>query len=408
VADVTARLAQGLPAVENAGAYVAACRQLGYHGVSDSSLRDWYGTEDGMDLAALQADSDALSQAASAVDDAVRRQADVGVRLAGAWSGTAASSAQDFLAHQNNAAVAVRDGLMTAAAALATLRDDLWRAVDAKVDAALDIDGRPSGQRGEWLAAAHTVTTGAGDVATASELVDQRVKPFVDNDIGAEWVSEMRAGFDRVADAFDAAIARLEDCPAARFDVPGDAGVAGQPPETTSPVAAPPQGEAAAPVATPPIAAPPGELGGGMPSLGGGMPSLGGGLSGFGQQLADLIGGLTGSADALPDFEDVEEPAEVLAEDEPEDTESNDEVPQDEEPEHPESENVEPEDGAPEDGEPDEEQLADVVPEQPVVPEPEPMSVPTPVAPPQALPEALPAEKTPCEIAAEELPRVGE
>lgn len=380
--DVAARLAQGLPAVENAGTYVAACRQLGYHGVSDASLREWYGTEDGMDLAVLQRDSDALGTAAAAVEDAARQQVELASRLAGAWSGPAASAAQDFLARQSDAAAAVRDGLVTAASALATLRDDLWQAVNAKVDAALDIDGRPSGQRGDWLAAAQTVTTGAGDVPTASELVDQQVKPFVDNDIGAEWLSEMRAGFDRVVNAFDTAIARLEASPAARFDVPGESGAAAQP-----------------------ITAPPADFGGGMPSLGGGIPSLGGGLSGFGQQLADLIGGFTGSTDTGPDLA---EPGDLLKE--PDEDLPDEEEPDEEEPD---------EDPVEEDDETDsEDDDSDIAPEEPVKPVPEPvappLSAPEPVVPPMSAPAVqdlaapLAAEKTPCEIAAEELPRVGE
>lgn len=392
--DVAARLAQGLPAVENAGTYVAACRQLGYHGVSDASLREWYGTEDGMDLAVLQRDSDALGTAAAAVEDAARQQVELASRLAGAWSGPAASAAQDFLARQNDAAAAVRDGLVTAASALATLRDDLWQAVNAKVDAALDIDGRPSGQRGDWLAAAHTVTTGAGDVPTASELVDQQVKPFVDNDIGAEWLSEMRAGFDRVVDAFDTAIARLEASPAARFDVPGESGAVGE------------SAAAPAPASTMPAAAPaPADFGGGMPALGSGMPSLGGGLSGFGQQLADLIGGFTGSADTGPDLA---EPDDLLKE--PDDEGPDEDLPDEEEPD---KEPVEDDETDSEDGDPAQ-QPADIAPEEPVKPVPEPLSVPEPVAPPLAPPAAqdlaapLPAEKTPCEIAAEELPRVGD
>jgi hypothetical protein len=398
VADVAARLAQGLPAVDNASTYAGACRQLGYHGVSDAALRDWYGTEDGMDLAVLQSDCDAVARAASAVQDAATRQAELATRLAGAWSGTGASAAQQYLADQNDAATAVSDGLVTATAALATLRDDLWQAVDAKVNAALDIDGRPSGQRGEWLAAAHTVTTGAGDVATASELVDQQVKPFVDNDIGAELLSEMRAGFDRVTDAFDAAIARLEASPAARFEAPGEVVASGVSPASTMPAAA-------APVDPP--APPAGEFGGGMPGLGSGIPSLGGGLSGFGQQLADLIGGFTGSADALPEPEDLTLPDDSLPEvDEPEADESDEEDSTEDEIDD-------------EDGNPDEEEAADMVPsaedesEVPAEPGPEPMSVPEPVTPPlpqsaALVPEALPEQSTPCEIAAEELPRVGE
>ena len=79
-----------------------------------------------------------------------------------------------------------------AADAIATLRDELWRAVDAKVRDVrrLATDGW---RAAEWLAAAQTVTTGAGDRAAASELVDQQIKPFVDNDIRSDWLGAMHA-----------------------------------------------------------------------------------------------------------------------------------------------------------------------------------------------------------------------
>ena len=75
--------------------------------------------------------------------------------------------------------------MRTAADALATLRDNLWHAVDGKVAATISAD---AAHRAEWLAAAHTVTTGAGDRAAASERIDQEVKPFVDNNIRAQWL----------------------------------------------------------------------------------------------------------------------------------------------------------------------------------------------------------------------------
>ncbi|MGB3353878.1 MAG: hypothetical protein WBB00_14025, partial [Mycobacterium sp.] len=58
--DVSARLADGMPAVDNLQRYVSACHRLGYQHpdltLHDTQLRDWYGTEGGMDLAALQGD----------------------------------------------------------------------------------------------------------------------------------------------------------------------------------------------------------------------------------------------------------------------------------------------------------------------------------------------------------------
>ncbi|MGB7504322.1 MAG: hypothetical protein WA965_02665, partial [Mycobacterium sp.] len=66
--DVSARLADGMPAVDNLQRYVSACHRLGYQHpdltLHDTQLRDWYGTEGGMDLAALQGDWAALDAAA--------------------------------------------------------------------------------------------------------------------------------------------------------------------------------------------------------------------------------------------------------------------------------------------------------------------------------------------------------
>ncbi len=225
--DVTARLAAGAPAVEHTAAYVSACRQLGYQHpdltVHAAQIHDWYGQDDGLDLRALDADRAALSAVAAVADDALRRHGDLTVRLAGVWSGGGSASAGEFLRRHGESADAVRVGLHRAADAVAALRDELWRAVDTKVDAVQDIDDRSVAQRAEWLAAAQTVTTGAGDRAAASELVDQQVKPFVDNDIRSDWVAAMRQAVASVTAAYDAAIAKLDTAPAT-FDVPGELG----------------------------------------------------------------------------------------------------------------------------------------------------------------------------------------
>ena len=90
---------------------------------------------------------------------------------------------------------------------MATLRDELWSAVDAKVATVLDIDDRRLAQRAEWLAASQAVTTGAGDRAAASELVDQQIKPFVDNDIRSDWLAAMHRAMAAVTGAYDVALA---------------------------------------------------------------------------------------------------------------------------------------------------------------------------------------------------------
>ncbi|WP_231514611.1 hypothetical protein [Mycobacterium sp. URHB0044] len=453
---MSARLAAGAPAVEHTAAYVSACRQLGYQHpdltAHPAQIRDWYGHDDGLDLRALDTDRTALSAVATAADDALRRHGDLTAQLAGAWSGGGSASAGEFLRRHGESADAVRVGLHRAVDAVAALRDELWRAVDTKVDAVQDIDDRSVAQRAEWLAAAQTVTTGAGDRAAASELVDQQVKPFVDNDIRSDWLAAMRQAAASATAAYDAAIAEL-DTAAASFDVPGEMGPRWAEPAATSDAAASPP--AAAPIstlsaampatATMPSAAPswqPAAFGSppdGAPSapapspappvdplpatasqppmtptppmpslgdLGGGMPSLG--TSGFGQQLADLIGGLVGSSEGLtPDQPEID-PAEEI-DDEPDDeTDESDEGEEDTEPAGAaEESDEEPDDEEPTDGDP-------IPPDETAV-DPEPPPAETPVAPPPpeppippAVPEALPEEKTPCEIAADELPQVGE
>ena len=102
-------------------------------------------------------------------------------------------------------------------------------AVDAKVGAAMAIEERRQTERAEWLAATRTVTTGAGDRAVASELVDQNVKPFVDNDIRAEWLAAMQKTMAAASAAFDDATSVLTGEPAMPFEVPGDLGPASIP-----------------------------------------------------------------------------------------------------------------------------------------------------------------------------------
>ena len=65
--DVASRLAEGRPAVDNIQTYVLACHVLGYANpdltLHASQVSDWYGSEDGLDLRALDADCGALEAA---------------------------------------------------------------------------------------------------------------------------------------------------------------------------------------------------------------------------------------------------------------------------------------------------------------------------------------------------------
>ena len=459
--DVAARLADGRPAVDDVEEYVAACRRLGYQHpdltTHTAQVRDWYSADDGLDLRALDADRVALAAAASAAEDAARMQADLMTDLDAAWSGRGATAAREFLWRSCQSATAVSAAVRSAADAVATLRDALWQAVDAKVLATEAVDGTQQPRRAEWMAAATTVKTGVGDVAAASEMVDLEVTPFVDHEVGAGWVAAMREAASAVDAGYDAAIARIT-APVVVFGVPGilgprgdrsateqpepapvvasrpepvvvqtvPAAAVGSAPAAVAPAAAPWSGPEApmvpppapplSPSVTPPMPSS-GDLGAGAPSLGS-MGSAGSGLGGFGQQLADLIGGLVGSGGELADSGDLSEPAESvdLGED-------LDEPPDDEKLEEDEKTELGDEDDKAEEGEevaePEEteEVVADPAAEPPPAQEPAPTPPPEPPAPPpavQELPDATAqplagdAEPKPCEIAADELPQVGE
>ena len=450
--DVAGRLAEGAPSVERIATYVLACRQVGYQHpdltAHPAQIRDWYGHDAGLDLGALDADCAALSAAATAADDAFTRHTALTAEMAGAWSGAGAGAAREFLRRQGQSAIDVRDGLRRAADAMVALRDELWRAVDAKVGTVLDIDNRRLAQRAEWLAASQAVTTtGAGDRAAASELVDQQIKPFVDNDIRSDWLAAMHRAMVSVTGAYDAALAGVDGGAAVTFDVPGELGprweepprsttpgatvpaavftptpvVSGVPPTSLAEPMSAPQGPvalapalpapgaAAAPSTDPmsagsaPASPPP------MPSLGeagGGIPSLGTGTSGLGQQLADLIGGLLGSSDdGTAEPADLDPAAEPVDDSEPEDA--------DDPTDDPESTDAE-DDSAVDDEAGDAAEAQEDAAEPEPDPEPQPAATPVPPQPepappiPPAVPESAPAAQTPCEIAADELPQVGE
>ena len=282
--DVAGRLAEGQPAVDNFANYVWACRLLGYQNPDltshASQVRDWYSGEDGLDLRALHADWVSLQAAVAATQGALRLQDDQLAALSSAWQGRGAEASREFLVRHADTSAVAAAAVRSAADALSVLRDNLWQMIDSKVAATLAIDERGHAHRGDWLAAAQTVTTGVGDRAAASEMIDQEVKPFVDNDIHSEWISAMRTTTASVAASYAAAAAGLAAEPAAVFQVPGDLGPSWVPTPSEVSVPAEPvwstggggvatfpavssapavSGAPAAPIATPvaPMAAPP-------------------------------------------------------------------------------------------------------------------------------------------------------
>lgn len=479
--DASARLAEGLPGVTDIERYVSACHALGYQHpdltAHVAQVRDWYTSEDGMDLIALEADRAALQAVSAAVDEARGRQDAQRATLVAAWQGAGAQATRAFLAAHGTASAEIAAAVWASAQTLGDLTDRLWQAVDGKVATVLAVEGSAQPRRGDWLAAAQTVTTGTGDRAAASELVDQEVKPFVDNAVGGQWLSAMRATARAVQAAYDGANAELASQTIPAFPVPAMLGPAWTPaadglessaglpsvaapaehgavtaplsvaapnPSVVSPAGLvpsaapafpsliPPGATAAAPVVPPPTdpAAAQGMAARPPPSLGGGgLPDLASGLSGFGRQLGDLFGGLFGegelgppeSADPadLDDVDGLDDPDEGLddPDEEPEEPGESDEEAEpageagEENPEEPEDPAAgtcpaEPPPTLPVD-EPAEEPAATPPPEPLATPAEPSAMPPEPLAPPPE-PPTDPAGGTPCEIAADELPQVGE
>ncbi|KUH81579.1 MULTISPECIES: hypothetical protein [unclassified Mycobacterium] len=497
--DVAARLADGMPGVADIEQYVRACQSLGYQHpdltAHPAQVRDWYVNEEGMDLGALDTDCVALRAAATAVGDALARQEDQLGRLMTAWQGAGANSSREFLRRHSEASALAAAAVRTAAQAYADLRDRLWRAVDGKVATVLAVGDGVQGRRADWLAASHTVTTGAGDRAVASELVDQEVKPFVDNVIGGQWLAAMRAAVDAVEAAYQAVQAELASEAEATFDVPGEIGPAWTPPPvnegavptapvgtvtaapvsgavpgasasvipavwgapataapapaaapTAAPTAAPMPPAAAPPAAPSPVVSPPAApltdaamaqpaAAPSLPSLGGGVPDFGSGISRFGQQLGDMLGGLFGDG-ALGESMELDEPPELTesdiddaldvddpdigepgSEDGDPDEETDEAADSDEVPEAPgDPAAVEPicatEPPSEADVPPPDESAATPPPDDSAAtPPPEPLPAEPLAVTPEPPSDPLPAGSdsgTPCEIAADELPQVGE
>ena len=440
--DVAACLDAGRPSVSHTQPYVAACHTLGYQHpdltADGAQVIEWYGAEDGMDLTVLDADCARLRSAATAADEALRIERDAATALAAAWAGESASAADIFVDRHCAAATAVAAVLHSAAESCAALRDTLWRLVEDKVHTAVAIDDRRAEVRPAWLAAAQTVMSGSPDRTEATDVVTHQITPYVDADIRSDWLGAVRAATASVASAYDDGLNRLGAQASAQFDVPGQlAPPMPEPPRYSTPVTLAPAAitvPAAAPteqpapsatwpaapaVPTTPVGAdvpvpqpvPPmspaqtpavgGAVPGGLPGVPA-APDVGGGLSGLATQLAQALDGLlNGQPDApidppTPDLADqaVDEPKPL---DDPPVEESKAE-PQPDSPDQAADEST------------DTEEIDPVAPPPEGEPAAEDSSPPPAAEPPAAEPPAAEPtpEQTPCQIAADELPQVGQ
>jgi len=431
--DVGGRLAEGRPAVEHTQSYVQACHALGYEQPDLTShplqLRDWYDSEEGLDLRALDRDCAELRAAGAAVMEALRIQRSQIADLATAWTGPGGDSAVGFLQRHCDAGYTVSTEVRAAAQRCESLRDNLWYLVDSKVATAIAIDDRTQSQRPTWLAAAAAVTTGAGDRTTAEEVVRQQIAPYVDNEIRDDWLTTMRSTAAGVATSYDMVTDKMAAAPAVCFESPGDLGPGYRPFPLTSPAppsapSVPTSAAAVVPATFPslpadPVPAPVPASATPLPDLGtalgdaSGMPTgdLGGGLSGLGglaSRIVDAMGSLLGSAaDSLgdPSTLDVSDEDPFHADD------AEDKPDKPDEPEEAKEVEETPDTGVAKPAE--EARPVDAPPSvegPPAETPPSPVSAPAPVAAPPNGGPAPPVDRasTPCEIAADQLPQAGQ
>lgn len=461
--NVAERLAEGRPAAEHTPSYVRACHLVGYQHPDltayPAQIHDWYGSEDGLDLHALDADCAQLRAAASVLMEALRMERSQVAVLAAAWTGSGADAAVHFVQRHCETGNSVVTEVRAAAQRCESLRDNLWQLVDSKVATAIAIDERALAQRPAWLAAAEALTTEGADRPTAVEVVRQQIQPYVDDDVRNDWLTTMRSTTAGVAASYDAVTDQLASAPRAHFEIPDDLGPGRQP----SPASVPAQPSATAAI-TPAAALPPpdpvpavtsrpvtpsdfGSAPGdgsatpaGVGSAGGfgdagGTGGLGGfaGLAGLANRIVDAVDSLLGSvAEQLGDPLAADNPpgaVDPFAEDAADNADDGDDAHPEEADEAAEPKEATEPDEADEVDDADEsvpaERAQDVAEEAtlppvaeppppaapPVAEPPPPVAAPAPPGAPEPAngpsPEALSEGATPCEIAADELPQAG-
>jgi len=205
--------------VETFERYAAACRAVGHSGISAERIRDLASRDDGLGLAALQADIAALSSAAAEAEVALSTQRTAIGMLAASWRGRSAATATDLLDRHCATAAGTVAALSESADVLERLRGRLTRLLEERDEAGLRVAGRRSAEHPRWLACADAVLAGVADDAAVAE-VRTRIAPFLDADVAGDWAASVTAVTESVAAAYREATVILAARPTAGFEVP--------------------------------------------------------------------------------------------------------------------------------------------------------------------------------------------
>ncbi len=316
---VAQRLDEGRPAVDHTRRYLRACQQLGYQdpvlAKGFDPIGDRYDSEDGLDLYLLDGDCARLRAAGATIAEALGMQRGQVGALAMAWTGPGADAAVNFLQRHVEAGQRIVAEVRAAALGCESLREDLWRLVDTKVESVIAIDDRTLARRPAWLAACAEVGAGAAPGSAAAELVRHQINPYLDNDIRDDWLGAMRAATAGIGAAYTTLADRLTSSVPVSFDHPDDLGSGPQSPPVASALAAiapaaatsapapdPEPAFAASPAVPAGIAPAPG-AGLELPTDAGDFGALGdfGGPGGLGAAGTGGLGGLAGLAGRIVD-----------------------------------------------------------------------------------------------------------
>ena len=349
----------------------AACQAIGRSVGTAARVRELACAQDGLRLDALESDAAALSAAAAAAQEALDAAGSATGVLAQAWRSGTGSAATEFLRRQCASGSAVIENLTAAAATLRRLREQLARhlenqdAVTARIQAPVT-----------WLSAARAVVSGRAG-ADAVGIVAGEIAPFVDTVVADQWVPTAQSATAGVSAAYRQAAAELADHAPVRFESPAMPSPAA--PVPVSPFASTPS----APFSAPPMPSLPS-----VPDVGGAIPDLGGLLFPLVTAIAAALGGHSGS----PSVDDGAAPPERGA------TGPAPEPAMKPEPQP--KARTAPQPAAP---------LSAPLSAPLAAEAPAPLHSPPPVLTPETAPPLplVKPDRTPCEIAADELPQVG-
>jgi len=369
----------------------SACQTIGRTSISAARVRDLGGAQDGLQLDVLEADAAALAAAASTAEEALGIAAAAAGVLAQAWRSGTGSAATEFLNRQCTSGRTVVDDLAAAADTVRQLRDELAAQIRVCETVTASVESRIRESPG-WLDAARAVLSGRAD-AVAVGMVGGEIAPYIETTVAGEWAPAMASAAAGVTAAYRRATAALSGATPVRFETP--AMPAAAPKVGSAHAAGPAPGPAPALMAAPQIPAP-------SPSAPP-LPDLGGALLPLVTAIAAALGGYSGSP--LPGTAD---PA----------GETGPAGPREPELEATPTRRPEPGPTPKPTPTPDPAPADAPAPGTPVAaPAPPPPALPAPTLPPPLAAEAPPGEpsvdsaatpgRTPCEIAADELPQVG-